>query len=148
MTPLLDAAGIAARIPHAGSMCLLQQLVAHDERRIECRTASHHDAGNPLRLDGTLPAACAIEYAAQAMALHGALAAPQGAAPAAGFLAAVRNVELHAARLDDIAGDLVVGADKLAGDPRQALYAFTLHDEQGTLLVSGRATVILDALPA
>ena len=41
---------------------------------------------------------------------------------------------------DDVEGELRVSATKLAGDDRQALYAFALHDERGALLVDGRAT--------
>ena len=58
----------------------------------------------------------------------------------------MRGVTLHVPRLDDVAGSLNIVASKLAGDSKQALYAFTLHDDRGTLLVDGRATVILSAL--
>jgi len=81
------------------------------------------------------------------MALHGTLGATPGSAPTPGFLASVRGVRLQVARLDDVAGELTVTATQLAGDTRQALYSFTLHSEQGALLVDGRATVILNALP-
>jgi predicted hotdog family 3-hydroxylacyl-ACP dehydratase len=143
----MDRQAIAARIPHSGRMCLLQRMESQDDDHIRCVASSHRDLDNPLRLDGVLPAACAVEYAAQAMALHGALAAAAGSPPAAGFLASVRSVRLRVPRLDDVAGDLQVSAQRLAGDTRQALYSFALHDEQGALLVEGRATVILDAMP-
>ena len=32
----------------------------------------------------------------------------------------------------------------MAGDERQAMYRFELHDEAGRPLVDGRATVVLD----
>lgn len=144
---MLDHAAIAARIPHSGSMCLLQRLESNSDKQIRCSAGSHRDPANPLRMDGILPAACAIEYAAQAMALHGALAAAPGTAPTPGFLASVRSVRLRVARLDDVAGDIQVSAERLAGDTRQALYNFALHSQAGALLAEGRATVILDALP-
>ncbi len=50
-------------------------------------------------------------------------------------------------RLDDVAGALVVAATRVAGDAGQALYRFSLHDERGTLLPEGRATVVLGAVP-
>jgi len=143
----LDHAGIAARIPHSGSMCLLDTLQSWSADAIRCTAVSHHDATNPLRSAGTLPAPVAIEYAAQAMALHGTLCAEPGAAPRPGFLASVRGVRLLVPRLDRVAGALVITATRLAGDSGQALYGFTLHDERATLLVEGRATVILNALP-
>jgi predicted hotdog family 3-hydroxylacyl-ACP dehydratase len=143
----LDHAGIAARVPHSGSMCLLSRLLAWSPEHIECRATSHVDAGNPLRLDGHLPAVAAIEYASQAMALHGGLSAAPGTPPTPGFLASVRGVTLHVPRLDDVPGALLVSARKIAGDQRQASYSFALHDAHGRALVEGRATVILNALP-
>ena len=142
----LDHAGIALRVPHSGNMCLLHRLCAWSAERVACSDISHRDPANPLRTRGVLLAPNAIEYAAQAMALHGALNAEPGTAPTSGLLASVRSVTLHVPRLDDVAGSLNIVASKLAGDSQQALYAFTLHDDRGTLLVEGRATVILSAL--
>lgn len=155
----LDRAGIAKRVPHAGTMCLLEALVRWDDESIECRIVNHADAAHPLRdrapspggpapaadagEDRGLPAPCAIEYAAQAMALHAALNAPPGAAPTPGFLASARDVRLHVSRLDTASGPLTVHAHRLAGDPRQAMYRFALHDALGCVLVEGRTTVVL-----
>ena len=147
----LDHAGIAARVPHSGSMCLLHRLRAWSAEHIECSASSHRDPANPLRTQRVLLAVNAIEYAAQAMALHGSLkaemSAEPGAKPTPGLLASVRAVRLHVSRLDNVASELRIVATKQAGDTRQALYAFTLHDEDGALLVDGRATVVLNALP-
>jgi predicted hotdog family 3-hydroxylacyl-ACP dehydratase len=143
----LDPAGIAARIPHSGRMCLLDTLQSWSVESVRCTATSHRDAANPLRAGGVLPATAAIEYAAQAMALHGTLCAEAGTAPRPGFLASVRGVRLLVPRLDDIEGALTIAAQLLAGDSGQARYAFTLHDEAGKRLVEGRATVILNALP-
>jgi predicted hotdog family 3-hydroxylacyl-ACP dehydratase len=142
----LDAAGIAARIPHSGRMCLLHQLLSWSDDSVRCSATSHSDTHNPLRSRSGLSAANGIEYAAQAMALHGVLSAADGAAPQAGFLASVRGVRLLVPRLDDVHGDLLISAQRLAGDASQAMYAFALHDAAGALLVDGRATVILNAL--
>jgi predicted hotdog family 3-hydroxylacyl-ACP dehydratase len=140
----LDRDGIAQRIPHSGSMCLLDGLLAWDATTVRCRASGHHDATHPLRSPGGLLAPVAIEYAAQAMALHGALTAAPGSVPSAGFLASARSVNLHVARLDDVPGLLIVSATRLAGADQQALYTFALHDEGGRLLVDGRATVVLN----
>lgn len=140
----LDHAGIAARVPHAGRMCLLDRLLRWDATHIECRAVGHRDADHPLRGDDGLPAVCAIEYAAQAMALHGGLTAPEGSTPSPGYIASVRNVHSRVSRLDDIDGELVVRAERLAGDASQVLYAFEVADEAGRLLVTGRAAVVLN----
>ena len=57
--------------------------------RISCVSRSHRAADNPLRAGGRLGIACGIEYAAQAMAVHGALIA---GAPASRDIAATGGV--------------------------------------------------------
>jgi predicted hotdog family 3-hydroxylacyl-ACP dehydratase len=71
---LLNRAWIEARIPHQGRMCLLDEVLDWNAQHIRCRTATHRAPDNPLRSHDRLGIACGIEYAAQAMALHGALA--------------------------------------------------------------------------
>lgn len=140
----LDHAGIAARVPHAGAMCLLERLVAWEADRVHCIATGHGAADHPLRSASGLLVTAGIEYAAQAMALHGALVAPPEGSPTPGFLASVRGVTTQVLRLDDIEGPLHVHAERLAGDARQILYAFHLCDETGRELLAGRATVVLN----
>ena len=151
----LSRSGIAALIPHSGAMCLLARLDAWDLQHIVCAAANHRDAEHPLRTRRGLLAPCAIEYAAQAMALHGALIGQAAGTPASpGYLASARGVRLHVLRLDDLAPRLDGGADELrveatrqAGDARQILYAFTVrHGER--LLAEGRAAVVLNTVLA
>jgi predicted hotdog family 3-hydroxylacyl-ACP dehydratase len=170
---LLNRAWIEARIPHQGRMCLLDEVLDWDAQHILCRTATHRAPDNPLRSHDRLSIACGIEYAAQAMALHGALAggavdgtaggtaggtasgtasgaasgavdAIAGRSPRVGLLAGVRDVRLMVLRLDDIESDLICEITHLAGDSLTALYEFALRDRDRSLL-SGRASVILDA---
>jgi predicted hotdog family 3-hydroxylacyl-ACP dehydratase len=146
----LDHAGIAARVPHAGSMCLLDALLDWSPTHVHCSASSHADPANPLRTPGGLLAPNAIEYASQAMALHGGLcaeAAAPGQPPRAGYLASARGVQLHVPRLDTAPGPLAVRAERVAGDGQQAMYRFSVHDANGRLLVDGRATVVLDGVP-
>ncbi len=146
-TPLPDRAWIAARIPHQGSMCLLDAVLRWDESSIVCRASSHTHADNPLRAEGSLGMANGIEYAAQAMAVHGALLAGSETAPAAGFLASVRDVQWHGSRLDTLPTELHVHAQRLSGDGNTLLYSFQLEAGETTVL-SGRASVMLDASKA
>ncbi len=143
MKTLLTAAAIAARVPHSGTMCLLHTLHESSGTHVLCSTTSHRDSDNPLRSASGLLACNAIEYAAQAMALHGAMSAAADAPPQGGRLASVRGVKLHVSRLDTIDGPLLVHAERLAGDVGQAMYQFTLRDERQNILVQGRATVLL-----
>ena len=145
---LLDHAAIAARVPHAGAMCLLDSVVSWDEQHIECRAAGHVSPAHPLVQDGRLPATAAIEYAAQAMALHGRLVHEQAgadAAPRRGFLAALRSVRLHCRWIDAAAAPLTVRASRFAGDEVQVLYDFEVETDAAGLLAAGRAVVVLDA---
>ena len=142
---------IARRIPHQGSMCLLERVTAWDGDQITCEARSHRAANNPLRAYGRLGASCGIEYAAQAMAVHGALIAEAfssadgtSPAPQAGYLASVRSVVLHVERLDDLSGSLTVHAERMSGDAGTILYSFSLHAGPA-LLLSGRAVVVLNA---
>ena len=141
---MLDHAGIAARIPHQGAMCLLDTVVDSSETAISCRAVSHVDPANPLRADNRLGAAAGIEYAAQAMAVHGALLAATDERPRRGYLASVRAVALHVDRLDDLPGELAVCAERLSGDGNHILYQFAVS-HASRCLVEGRAAVILDA---
>ena len=143
---MLDHAAIAARIPHQGSMCLLDAVLAWDSGQIHCRASSHRQPDNPLRAAERLGAACGIEYAAQAMAVHGALLAPEGAPPRPGYLASVRSVQLAVDRLDDLPQDLDIIAERLSGDEHNILYHFRV-EHAGDLLLSGRAAVMLVAQP-
>jgi predicted hotdog family 3-hydroxylacyl-ACP dehydratase len=136
----IDGAEIARLIPHAGAMCLLDHAAFRDETRIRCGTERHRDPGNPLRRDGMLPAVCGLEFAFQAMALHGALGA--GVAQAVGFVTSLREVTLGADRLDDIAGPLRVEAEALVAEAGGFIYRFEVSGG-GRVLLSGQAAVIL-----
>lgn len=144
----LDHAGIAALIPHRGRMCLLAALRHWDATTIECIAVNHRDAAHPLRTRNGLLASAAIEYAAQATALHGALCAgAAGTSATPGFLASARDVRLGRWRLDDLPAatpdELVISAERQAADATRILYAFRLC-HGGVELASGRVAVVLD----
>ena len=140
---VLEREDIAARIPHQGRMCLLDRVRAWDEASVTCTTGSHRDPDNPLRSAGGLLSPCAIEYAAQAMALHGALVAPPEGGPRPGFLASVRDARFTVPRLDLLPGELEVQVRRLAGAGSQVLYQFQVSSD-GVPVAEGRAAVVLD----
>jgi predicted hotdog family 3-hydroxylacyl-ACP dehydratase len=125
-------------------MCLLDGVVRWDPAHIRCISRSHRDTENPLRADGQLPAMSGIEYAAQAMAVHGGLAGNIGGRPRAGYLVSLRDVICRHSRLDNLDGDLIVDAEQLMGDQSRVIYQFMLQ-VGGVDVLSGRATVVLDA---
>jgi predicted hotdog family 3-hydroxylacyl-ACP dehydratase len=134
---------IARLIPHAGAMCLLESVRFWDSATIICVASSHRDPAHPLANDGRLDSVCGIEYAAQSMAVHGALTALKGARPIAGYLASVRDVTCHIGRLDLLEDDLEITARMIAADSAGSIYAFSLRCGTATIL-EGRAAVVID----
>lgn len=146
----LDKRWLDRHLPHRGRMNLLDRVERWDDAGIRCVADSHRAADNPLRRGGLLPVACAIEYAAQAVAAHGALIAGEARPSGHGFLASVRSVAFGARRLDDIADPLEVSAHRIGGDAGGVLYDFRV-EAGGRELVAGRLAVVLEAsrrLPA
>jgi predicted hotdog family 3-hydroxylacyl-ACP dehydratase len=137
---LLSASEIAARIPHAGRMCLLNRVLGWDARHIRCAAESHHEADHPLRERDGLPVWAGIEYAAQAAAVHGSLL--QGPThPRAGVLGRLRNVRPGCEWLDRIASPLVFEATLLHDDSSGGIYEFAAHGD-GALLLQGQFTLM------
>ena len=136
----LDHAAIAARIPHAGRMCLLDRVLQWDARSIRCSATSHRDKDNPLREDGGLAALAGIEYATQAAAVHGALLL-DGTVPRSGVLAALKNVTATRQWLHKIADDIVIEANLLHSDPAGGIFAFAVLAGEARVL-SGQFTLM------
>ncbi|KAA0579567.1 hydroxymyristoyl-ACP dehydratase [Azospirillum sp. B21] len=140
---LMTREALAALIPHAGTMCLLDGVLSWDETHIRCIARSHRDPDNPLRHAGRLAVLCGVEYASQAMAVHGGLTGG-GTRPAAGYLASLRDLACHVERLDDVADDLIIDVENLTGEGSRVIYAFSVTAADRELL-SGRAAVVIDA---
>ncbi len=136
----MNRSEITRVLPHDGSMVLLDRIDSWSEREIVCATRSHLDPDNPLRRRGRLPVICGVEYAAQAMALHGALIAGSKSRP--GVLASVRKASWSTDQLDDSAGELAVRAEVLMAGEDRSMYAFCLKSGDRDLL-AGEAAVFL-----
>jgi predicted hotdog family 3-hydroxylacyl-ACP dehydratase len=140
MLPKTDWADL---IPHAGSMCLLDAVVAWDDTTVHAVTEGHARADNPLRGADGLHAVHLAEYGAQAMAVHGALLARAAGATTAkpGRLVSLRDVQLQVDYVDTCDGRLDVHAQCLQASEASAQYLFRI-EHRGRLLASGRAAVI------
>ena len=134
---------ILALVPHQGAMCLWDEVVAHDGSRIRLRARNHRDPAHPLRSDGRLRAVHLCEYGAQAMAVHGGLRARErGGVVVPGVLVALREVQLHVARIDDLDGAIEATAQVLAEAETSQQYSFRIvHGAR--VLAEGRAAVML-----
>ena len=127
----LGRAAIESAIPHAGTMCLIDEVDRVDATRIVCLSWQHLSMDNPLRRNGRLSAVHAIEFAAQAAALHGALSVSGRHPPRAGMLVSVRACRLHLATLDEAAGALRIEARWCAAANSLASYDFDVSSAGG-----------------
>lgn len=128
-------------LPHQGAMCLLAGVMEWDARRIVCVATSHQARDNPLAREGRLASICGVEYAGQAIALHGVLSGSQQPRQG-GYLASVRELRCTRPFLHDCAGELIVEARLLLSEGKRVLYEFHVrHGDEA--LVSGRAAVAL-----
>lgn len=139
---MLTREEIEARVPHGGRMCLLDRVEMWSDATIVCRAVPPTPA-HPLARGSGVPAIAAVEYAAQAAAVHGALL-DGAAAPRHGLLAKLTDVELLHARLDEGGGTLTVTAELLARIESGCQYRFEVRNERsgiarGRLLVAFHA---------
>jgi predicted hotdog family 3-hydroxylacyl-ACP dehydratase len=139
----ISKAEIRTLIPHAGTMCLMDHVIDWDDESIVCSTNTHRDETNPLRLNGRLSALHALEYGAQAAAIHGGLRArAAGTTAPACYLAALRDAHLHVDRLDDLTAPLEVRAQRLFGDSGNTIYQCAIS-ANGIPMAEGRVTIML-----
>jgi predicted hotdog family 3-hydroxylacyl-ACP dehydratase len=132
---------IADLVPHAGSMCLLERVVAWDENGVTAATSTHRNPFHPLARDGRLHAIHLCEYGAQAMAVHGGLVAhSRGGRAQAGLLVTLRDVELRCDFVEALAGELLVEARRIHATPTAWQYEFSVT-HSGRRLAQGRAMV-------
>ena len=138
---IADRRRIEALLPHGPGMVLLDRVLSCDGETILCATDSHTSPDNPLRRRGELPAMAAIEYAAQAAALHGALSGPRDAGASA-VLGGVRGVIARVRDLAEIDQTLAVRATLLLAQDTGAVYSFAVSPQSGAAVVEGRFTVM------
>jgi predicted hotdog family 3-hydroxylacyl-ACP dehydratase len=137
MSTALNRERILELIPHAGSMCLLDEVIAHSDLDIECAALTHRRSDHPLRRDGELSAVHLAEYAAQAMAAHGALCS---GGVRRGMLAALRGIQLHVGRIDTLETELRIHARRRLQQVSGSLYDFDVRGA-GRLLAEGRIAI-------
>ncbi len=140
---ILDREAILARVPHQGESCLLDTVSCWDLQRIVCESRAHLLARNPYRIDGRLPAVCAVELAAQCFAVHAALKADAAGTVRSrrhGYLVSVRGLALLVNTLDECSGTLRIEAEEISAEQDGMLYSFSLQ-HQDVKIAQGRAAV-------
>lgn len=162
---LMDAAAIAAVVPHTGAMCLLDGVISVTADAIECVARRPLRPDNPLLEEGRLHAMALLEYGAQAAAVHAALAAVGATGGDAGgesaqaldggsanpcqlgregaraaYLASVRDVAMACAWIEDGTTPLRVVARCVTAGAGGAVYLVDV-DAAGTPCLSARVTL-------
>lgn len=133
---------ICSLIPHSDDMCLLDSVKYWDENKIICLSNSHLLENNPLRRNSILSSVHVLEYAAQAMAVHGGLQdRKQGKQMTEGYLAALRDININLVELDCLKNELHIEANKILSQGGNMIYTFTVTSA-AVELASGRATVV------
>lgn len=126
-------------------MCLLDSVETWDDTTISCRTATHRDQCNPLCARGRLTVSAGLEYAAQAMGTHiGLVHGSRRSENQIGYVGGVRDVTFSVARLDDLAGDLIVDATRMVEGENSYMYRFTVS-HSGFAIIEGRASIFVKA---
>ena len=124
-------------------MCLLDSVLDWNDESIVCLTETHRHPNNPLRRDERLSALHALEYGAQAAAIHGGLRArAAGTTAPACYLAALRDAHLYVGFLDDLPSPLEVRAKRFFGDAGNTVYECAIS-ANGNVIAEGRVTIML-----
>ena len=130
-------------LPHAGNMCLIDSVTHWTEGSIEC-FGSCNNPVHPLSRNGQLSSTAAIEYAAQATAVHGFLLASSGVVQF-GVLAKLTDVSLHVAIIDRMQSPLHICAQLVARTERGCIYNFEVKGA-GLSIASGRLMIAFPAM--
>jgi predicted hotdog family 3-hydroxylacyl-ACP dehydratase len=141
----LDRPRISQLVPQTGAMCLLDEVIDWGPAHVSCK-AQAPGADHPLLRDGRVPAVMAVEYAAQACAVHGALSEP-ATAQRAGVLASLVDVDLRAGGVPLGEGPIAVDATMLGRTGNGCLYGFSVA-VSGSIVVEGRLVVALSPVGA
>ena len=141
-------AQIVTLVPHAGNMCLIDEVITWNDTHIECMACLSAQSYHPLCLDGELSVIHLLEYGAQAMAVHAGLLRhntphnDRHSTPVPGFLAAIRDARFFIESLHGCDHELHIQAYALIHSANGVVYELTIADDQHTLLVQARTTVI------
>ncbi len=138
---MLTRERIAALLPYGPSMVLLDRVESTAEDSIVCYSRCHREPGSPLRRGGSLPAAAALELAAQAVALHGTIA---GGECVRGMLVLARDVRFGRGDLDVEEDELRIEVQILRRSGAGCTAAFAVGPRESRY-VEGRIGILFGA---
>lgn len=150
----LSKSALCQLLPHADSMCLIDQVMSWDNNNLTAQSKSHLSPDNPLSKDGSISSIIGVEYAAQTMAIHAALLYSQNShlkqKKSGGYLATIRNIKIdsdflysaQAAPQNSHQQALIISVTLLMSDIQGYSYTFTISSNHLELL-SGQLTLFL-----
>jgi len=137
---------IDALLPHADTARMIERVLRWDAEQILVVTSRHRAPDNPLRRDGRLAAVHLVEFAAQAMAMHGGLRnAAEGRPPQPALLVSVRDVVISRDFIDDLPGEIEITVHALLINPASWQYSF-LATHAGVTIATGRVAAIAQGM--
>lgn len=126
-------------LPHEPPMLLLDELVSWSPERAQLRATVR--AGSPFVVDGRMPAACCLEYMAQAAAAaRGIEQHLRGVAPSLGVLLGTRELRLELESLA-VGDELDIAVTEEFSDQKLARYACELR-RAGELVAAATLNVM------
>jgi len=132
----VDRETLEQLIPHQGDMCFLSEVKAWDLTSIVC-AADAPTPAHPLARNGRVAPIVAVEYAAQATAVHGSLLTNERQ-PREGVLAKLVDISLEVSELPS--APFTVQAEMLSRSSKGCLYRFDIS-AAGQWVVSGRLMI-------
>jgi predicted hotdog family 3-hydroxylacyl-ACP dehydratase len=136
----MNSDAIAQLLPHDGDMVLIDEIIAWDNIGAHCRAGFGELIHHPLQWEGRLSTAILVEYAAQAMAIHGALLEAPDHNTRSGRLVALPRLVLNEERMD-WSEVIDIRVSRKGGDRSGAIYSFTVSQSRGEI-ANGQATVM------
>jgi predicted hotdog family 3-hydroxylacyl-ACP dehydratase len=140
VSTVLSRQEIERLLPQKAAMCLIDSASADEDDALIC-LADAARADHPLREPEGVAAEHAIEYGAQAAALHRCLTAREQSA-AGGLLLQIRKAEFHVRWLDRLPQPLAVSARCVLASSEAASYRFEVRSGE-TLAARGELTLKL-----
>jgi len=141
----LNSQEIEQRLPHAGKMSLLDKVTHADRLTLSASAVSHLSSNNPLRLNHKLSSINGIEYAAQAMAIHGFLLSElkqTEASTQTRYIATIRNIDIFTPFFPETESVIKIEVEQLMSDTNGFTYQFHISDGKKAL-ISGKITIFL-----
>lgn len=149
----MERAEFSRYLPHSGPMLLLNRVESWCQKSIECSAVSHNDVNNPLRINGRLSTVHAIEYGAQAAAIHLFAIASVTAEPELSehilrddkivFLGVVRDFECSEIYLDEVPGSVLNLRSELISSASRIYQYHVSASINGRLLAHGSISLIV-----